>query len=441
MKDAIAQGHSILHAREKCVGCVTCTQACPTKALRVRGGRLTLKQDLCIDCGECIRCCRHGANSAPDASTSDSSRFRLRVALPSTTLFTQFGRDVRPAQVLDALTRIGFDAWYDMSWMCEMVARAVDTWLSECSGPWPKISVTCPAIVRLILIRYPDLLPHLVPIEAPRELAAKLVRRRLASERGLSPGEIGIFYLSPCSALMQSIAAPVGLPESHIDVALSIAGIYGRLLKAIKAGAREEHEPRSCAAGLQWAAGGGECAMMRNRNTMAVSGVADVTRVFDRIESGIYQGVDYIEAYLCPDGCVSGPLLIEGRYAARRTLRLLIENAGIESTVKEEKVRTLFREHFFDLEQDVRARPVRPRTTDLRQAVRLKQEKSAVLAKLPKKDCGACGAPDCETHAEDVAAGDARIDDCVFVHIETLESGVARRGDPSCRATQGGKVP
>ncbi len=38
--------------------------------------------------------------------------------------------------------------------------------------------------------------------------------------------------------------------------------------------------------------------------------------VFDRIEAGKFQSVDFIEAYICPDGCVSGSLTIEGRYAA-----------------------------------------------------------------------------------------------------------------------------
>ena len=104
-----------------------------------------------------------------------------------------------------------------------MVSSAVDTYLSECEGPWPKLSVTCPAIIRLILIRYPDLVPHLVPIHTPRELKAKTARRKFAATLGLPPDDIGIFYVTPCSAIMQSIIAPVGLHESNYDGAFSVA--------------------------------------------------------------------------------------------------------------------------------------------------------------------------------------------------------------------------
>jgi hypothetical protein len=137
--------------------------------------------------------------------------------------------------------------------------------------------------------------------------------------------------------------------------------------------------------------------------------------------------VDFIEAYICPDGCVSGPLLIEGRYAAKRTIREVVSRLGARGAVKEEKVRSLVREHFFDIEEQVRARPVKAPARDLREAVRLKQEKDSLMASLPRKDCAACGAPTCEVLAEDVLRGAAATDDCVFVRIERLASPPAAR--------------
>ena len=409
--------HSVLFDAARCNACVACTKACPARAIRVRGGAVRVDRDLCIDCGECIRACPRGAVRARTSVPSDLGRFPWRIAVLSTTLFAQFGRDVRPDQVVAGLTKIGFNDWYDLSWMCEMVAGAVDTYLSECQGPWPKLSVTCPAIVRLVQLRYPDLLQHLVPIEAPRELAARLVRRKAAHERGLRPDQIGVFYTTPCSAIMQSIASPVGLDASYLNGAFSIAELYGPLLAAIREGGTPPAGHRSSPQGLGWAVAGGQSAMMRDRNTLTVSGLRDVIHVFDRIESGKFEGVDFIEAYICPDGCVSGPLLVEGRYAARRTMQWIAHDAGTQGAVKEEKVRSMFREHFFDLQDDIRARAARPRTTGLRQAVQRRQEKTALVARLPGKDCGACGAPDCATLADDVLDGAAGLDDCVFLKL------------------------
>jgi iron only hydrogenase large subunit-like protein len=422
--------HSVLFDREKCVACVACCKACPTQAIRVRDGQVHVKQELCIECGECIRVCPYDAVSARTSSPSDLKNYEYTVAIASTTLFSQFGSDVLPGQILRALRSIGFDAAFDMSWMCEMNGRALDTYLSECGGRWPKISITCPAIIRLIQIRYPDLLPNLVPIEAPRELMAKWVRRKLAAERGIAPERIGIFYTTPCSAIMHSILWPVGLDESYIDGAFSVAELYGPLRRAIQETTDLSAGDEFSGSGLQWAASGGETAMMRVENTLSLSGTQDVTYVFDRIEAGKFQSVDFIEAYICPDGCVSGPLLVEGRYAAKRVVRELTRRLGPAGRVKEEKVRALFREHFFDLEEEVKARAIKPLAPDLRRAIQMKQERDRLVASLPRKDCAACGAPSCEVLATDVLRGEARIEDCVFVKLDQLAS------DPSVKGTE-----
>jgi len=412
--------HSVIREEACCVGCVACSQACPTKAIRVRRDLMSIDPATCIDCGECIRACRYDAVHARTSSPSDLKRFKYTVAVPSTTIYTQFGSDFTPAQVAAALVANGFDSFYDVSWMCEMVSRAVDAYLSECGGPWPKISVTCPAIIRLILIRYPDLVPHLIPVHTPRELAAKMARRKFAASLGMRPDEIGIFYITPCSAMMQSIVAPVGLLESNFDGAFSIAELYGPMLRTLKAGTHMLDD-RFNPSGLAWAMVGGETAGMRNKNSLSVTGVHDVTSVFDTIEAGKFQNVDFIEAYICPDGCVSGQLLIEGRYAARRTLQRIQTRLKGESAVAEEKVRSMFREHFFDMEGEIKAPVIEPMTETLQQAIRRRQEKHRLLDELPKKDCAACGAPDCTTFAEDILAGEAKLEDCVFVKLRTLE--------------------
>ena len=414
--------HSVIREEARCVGCVACSQACPTKAIRVRRDLMSIDPATCIDCGECIRACRYDAVHARTSSPSDLKRFKYTVAVPSTTIYTQFGSDFTPAQVAAALVANGFDSFYDVSWMCEMVSRAVDAYLSECGGPWPKISVTCPAIIRLILIRYPDLVPHLIPVHTPRELAAKMARRKFAASLGMLPDEIGIFYITPCSAMMQSIVAPVGLLESNFDGAFSIAELYGPMLRTLKGGT-PMLDDRFNPSGLAWAMVGGETAGMRNKNSLSVTGVHDVTSVFDTIEAGKFQNVDFIEAYICPDGCVSGQLLIEGRYAARRTLQRIQARLKGESAVAEEKVRSMFREHFFDMEGEIKAPVIKPMTETLQQAIRRRQEKHRLLDELPKKDCAACGAPDCPTFAEDILAGQAKLEDCVFVKLRALGGG------------------
>ena len=415
--------HAVVTDPGKCVGCVACSKACPTRAIRVRDDLAVIDDELCIDCGTCIDACGYDAIRPRTSSPADLRKFKYTVAVPSLTLYAQFGDDVHPGRVLRGLRQLGFDETYDISWMCEMVASATEAFLSESTEPWPKISVTCPAVLRLIQISYPDLIPHLVPIETPRELAAKLRRRRLAAERGLDPSEIGMFFITPCTAIMESIEAPEGLEASYLDGAFAIKDLYGQLVKAIKHDPGPDTLEAISPRGLRWAMAGGEISSMRNANTITVRGLRDVIYVFDRIESGAFQGLDFIEAYICPGGCVGGQLTVVGRYLAQRNIRQLARHLVDQGAVKEEKVRSMLEDHFFDHEAEIRARRVRPLARDLRQAIALKREKDALLERLPRKDCAACGAPDCLTLADDIVRGKAKLSDCVFVRLDELEGG------------------
>jgi iron only hydrogenase large subunit-like protein len=422
---------SIVTDTEKCVACVACSQVCPTRAIRTRTRAAVIDEASCIDCGACIEACRHDALRSVTSSPGDLKRFKHTVAIPSLTLYAQFGKNVHPGQVLAALRTLGFDNAVDLSWMCEMLAGATDAYLSECGEPWPKISVTCPAVVRLIQIRYPELINNLVPLETARELAAKLQRRRLVAELKLDPSEIGIFFITPCTAIMKSIVSPVGLEESHLDGALGISDVYGDLLRAIKANPEASTGETVSPKGLGWAMAGGEVSTMRNANTMVVRGVRDVTSVFDRIEAGKFSSVDFIEAYICPEGCISGPLTVEGTYAAQRNLQYVGARLHDQQPVKEEKVRSMLHGHFFDIEGEIKARTIKPLRQDLRHAIAVMRERKAILETLPGKDCGACGAPDCATFVEDVQGGAARHNECVFVRIAELEASL--RGGPGVR--------
>ena len=410
--------HSISREERRCVGCVACSKACPTKAIRVRDDLMAVNPALCIDCGECIRVCPYDAVRARTSSPSDLKKYKYTIAIPSSTVYSQFGRDTTPEQVAGALLARGFDAVYDGTWISPMVSSAVDSYLAECEGPWPKISVTCPAIIRLILIRYPDLVPHLIPIHTPRELKAKTARRRFALTMGLPPEAIGIFYITPCSAIMESIVRPVGLQESNFDGAFSVAELYGDMLRAVRAGLTAPVDAGFDPRGLLWAASGGESQGMRNLNTLAVSGVKDVTSVFDSIESGKFQNIDFLEAYICPDGCVSGQLLIEGRYAARHTLQRVVAQMTGHQPIGEEKVWSLFREHFFDMESEIKAPAIKHVAGDLQQAILRRQAKMRMVEQLPHKDCAACGAPDCATLAEDIVDGHADLTACLFLKLK-----------------------
>jgi NAD-dependent dihydropyrimidine dehydrogenase PreA subunit len=43
--------------KEKCTGCETCVEECPSETIRMANGKAVVDPDTCIDCGVCIDAC------------------------------------------------------------------------------------------------------------------------------------------------------------------------------------------------------------------------------------------------------------------------------------------------------------------------------------------------------------------------------------------------
>ena len=46
--------------QDKCTGCETCVDVCPSEAIRIREGKAVIGME-CMDCGACPRVCPEGA--------------------------------------------------------------------------------------------------------------------------------------------------------------------------------------------------------------------------------------------------------------------------------------------------------------------------------------------------------------------------------------------
>jgi Fe-S-cluster-containing hydrogenase component 2 len=393
---------------------------CPTQAIRVRDGKAGIIEEKCIDCGECITACPQNAIIPLTDPFGESPKFRHTVAIPSPALYAQFGREILPEKILAGIKRLGFDDAYDLAFTCGEVSFAIQEYLREYQGPKPLISNVCPTIIRLIQVKYPALIDQVIPIDTPRELAAREIKRKKSKTLGLREGEIGTFYLTPCPVKMISIKQPAEKGRSHIDGAIAISDIYGPLLAAM-----EDIENRSyrealksiCILGIGWAMVGGICRTLRLKNSLAVSGLSEILKVFNDVERGRLKNIDFIEAYSCHQGCVGGSLTVENLYISYNKILKLIETLEFEQIkacpdIRE--VRKLYREQYFFIEGKLEPRPLKPLDKDLAKAIKKRKEKEEIYESLPKIDCGACGAPTCLTFAEDVVKGEAELTDCIF---------------------------
>ncbi len=412
--------HSVTLDASKCMGCTSCLKRCPTEAIRVRGGRARIIDERCIDCGECIRTCPYHAKIAVTNPLATINRFRYKIALPAPALYGQFKELKHIDSVPRGLKRMGFDAVYEVARGADIVARAVQQRLKEPDCPRPLISSSCPAVVRLIQARFPDLIDNIVDIKSPMEMAAIDARNEFCKQNGVDPKDVGCFFITPCAAKMTAIREPIGHMASAVDGAISILEVYGLLSSQIRndmqQGSKGGSMYHATGFGVGWANSGGEANSIGIDDFMAVDGIENVTRVLEEIENNRLTDLMFFEGLACNGGCVGGPLVFENGYIAKNRIRKLTEKLPKklpQEAVAEEKMDELTD----DLYCDISIEPIEVMQLDsnLNQALQKIKEIEIIRKTLPGLDCGSCGSPTCQSLAEDIANGYAKEIDCLFL--------------------------
>ena len=413
--------HSVRLDKEKCKACTNCLRRCPTEAIRVRGGRAHIIDERCIDCGECIRVCEYHAKYAQTDPLASINRFKYKIALPAPSLYGQFKQLASASQVLEGLLRIGFDDVYEVAEGADIVTRAIrERMRSIDRDDYPIISSACPAIVRLIRVRFPGLISHIIDIRQPMEVAAMVAKREFCRKHDAAPEDVGCFFITPCAAKMTAIRNPIGHETSAVDGAISMMEIYGLLSSQLKKISVDTNIARATSYGVGWANSGGEAAAVCPEHSMSVDGIENVIRVLEEIENDKLPDLVFFEGSACTGGCVGGPLTFENNYIARGVVRTLMH--GCDITHPDEKINASYLNKYpLLLDKNITANKAMRLDDDIVEAMRKIERMEEIAARLPGYDCGSCGSPTCRTFAEDIVRGFATEMDCIHILKERLK--------------------
>lgn len=418
-----------------CTGCSKCIKRCPTRAIRIKNDKAVIKHELCIGCGECIRICEVGAMSAATSELDSLNSDKITIALVSPVLYSQFP-GVLPKDILLALKNMGFTHAVDMSYYFEMFQWATAEYISRNrktgESPWPLISPVCPVVLRLIVCRFPSLLPHVHPIMRPVALMARDVMRLFKSHYGIEDDEILLYYINPCPSKMGVPKKDLGKTGLHSTGALGINDIYAELSRQIKsieksdkipfAQAGYEYEQCTSGGGLLWGLSGGEAEATGLDKVLAVAGLNETITYLEKIELGLFKDIEYIEFRTCREGCIGGALNAIDKYLAKSASLKMAKTLGVGTRLNRERVLRLYDSDWFFPKvtpQQLKNMGVQKEKTFSFEEL---QKIEAIVGFIDGKSCGACGSPDCRTFAEDIVKGEVEASDCVYLKIRGIST-------------------
>jgi iron only hydrogenase large subunit-like protein len=418
--------HAIKVNEQTCIGCSHCMNACPTEAIRIWNGIANIDENQCVDCGECERVCPVKAIYVEENAFDSIFNFKYRVALFPSVFIGQFPEEIKASQIYSVLHEIGFTHLFEVERAVEILNEAILDYQQKSNIELPVISSFCPAIIRLIQVKFPSLVDNILKLGTPSDIAAQFYKQKLI-DCGIPKEDIGVFYITPCAAKIAAIKSPVGEKESMVDGAINLNSLYNRVYRKIKEGGTANakvHEPTELYDfEMLWTLTKGESNRVKGRS-LAIDGIQNVMEFLEKVENEELEGIDYLECRACKEGCAGGILNAENRFLIAERLQKRV----IRNHLKQEFVPSGINQYKEFLLKKLPLGKVVPRSmmmldADMAEAMKKMQKAEKIESQLPGIDCGACGAPTCRALSEDIVKGNATLSHCVFVQKVLMKNG------------------
>ena len=220
---------AIVRDENKCVLCGACVRACEEyQGLEVLGfanrGSQTIAQPMagkpiakteCVNCGQCAAICPVGAITIK----SQVEQVWRELHNPNTKVVVQFAPSVRVAigemlgfeagtnltdKLYTALRYIGFDLVFDTNFSADLtIMEEAAEFLSrlEKGENLPLFTSCCPAWVRFLELKHPDMLHHLSSCKSPQAMMGSIIKEYVPKYyEGYTSENLVSVSVMPCTA-------------------------------------------------------------------------------------------------------------------------------------------------------------------------------------------------------------------------------------------------
>jgi hypothetical protein len=372
-----------------------------------------------------MRVCPVDAIKVEEDDFSTIYNYEHRVAIVPSVFIGQFARNITTRKIYSGVLEEGFTHVYEVEHGSGILINLINQYLENRPDIRPVISSFCPAIVRLIQVRFPSLVNNILPYKAPLDLAAIFFRKKL-QDQGISAEKIGVFYITPCAAKIAAVKSPVGEKSSPINGVINLNTLYNKVFSVIR---REEkgycivpEKEQLLPEEMVWTLTGGEAKHIKGR-CLSIDGISNAIEFLEKLENNTLGNFDFLEMRACDEGCAGGILSTTNRFLVSERLHSRAEQYYIdkrEGRAFDNKTITRYKDYIIENAGigNIEPRSIMKLDEDMVQAMKKMQKIQKIKAYLPGIDCAACGSPTCRTLAEDVVQRRAHTSDCVFVAIK-----------------------
>ncbi len=392
--------------KASCRDCYKCVRHCPVKAIKVTGGHAEVIEDRCIADGRCVTICPQNAKKVLEDKGKVKGFIckKEKIAISLAPSFVALEEFTDASQFISALHTMGFTYVAETAEGAEIVAKEH---LRLISKDAPLITSCCPAIVNLIEIYYPHLLPYLAPVVSPMVAHGRILKQRYGSE-------IKVVFVGPCIAKKGEY-----LREEYrgdIDAVLT----FEELLEIMEEQGDDYFTQKTgvfdgegiWARAFPTPGGLAKTAELSTdllaKESITIDGLEECIEFLDKFKD-VKDSLRLVELLACRGGCLMGPGIKSelSLYARRERLLRYSQNGPVEKAHKRVP------QYNLDLttKYTKRARDLLFSPSE--------EEIQKILAKTGKfkpedeLNCGACGYNSCREKAKAVMEGMAEIDMCI----------------------------